>query len=491
MQPTAIRTLPIHLMLLVLLFGTGGLEAQSRHLTLLHLNDVYEIEPVEGGKSGGLARVATLRKRLAAEGPLVVTHGGDYVSPSALGTAVVSGERLRGRQMVSVLNALGLDVAVLGNHEFDIGERPLLARIAESRFTTLGANVRQKDGTPIPGTVPYAIRTVPTPGGPLRLALFGVLLPSNTPPWTSWQAPLETAAHWARVLRDSADVVVALTHLALEEDAQVAALPGVDLVLGGHEHENYTVYRGPRAVPVLKADANARSVQVVRISVPKAGARPRITAELVPIGPELPAEPATAAVVAGWVDSAFAGYQREGFTPRAVVATLTAPLDGREATVRTRPGALTDLMVQGLRLEFPEAALAIMNGGSVRIDDIVPEGPLSQYDVIRILPFGGRTVLAEIRGDLLQFVLDQGQRNAGSGGYLHSDARRGAAGWEIAGAPLDPARAYRVALNDFLMTGQETGLARLRRDAPEVRILREGDDIRRAFIAAVSRAASP
>lgn len=482
---TALRLLSI------LVLWAGGLHAQGREVTLIHLNDVYEIEAVEGGKSGGLARVATLRQRLAAEGPLLVTHGGDYVSPSALGTAVVSGERLRGRQMVSVLNALGLDIAVLGNHEFDIGEAALRARIAESRFTTLGANVRQQDGTRIPGTLPYAIRTVSTPGGPLRLAFFGVLLPANTPAWTAWEAPLDVAARWASVLRDSADVVVALTHLALGEDAQVAALPGVDLVLGGHEHENYTVYRGPRAVPILKADANARSVQVVRIRVPAAGGRPRITAELVPIGADLPEEPATAAAVAGWVDSAFAGYRREGFTPRAVVATLTAPLDGREATVRTQSGALTELMVQGLRLEFPEAELAIMNGGSVRIDDIVPVGPLSQYDVIRILPFGGRTVLAEIRGDLLRFVLDQGQRNAGSGGYLHSDARRGSAGWEIAGAPLDPGRAYRVALNDFLLTGQEAGLARLRRDAPEVRILREGDDIRRAFIAAVSRAGSP
>lgn len=479
-------------LLALLLCWAGALHAQARQVTLLHLNDVYEIEPVEGGKSGGLARVATLRQRLAAEGPLLVTHGGDYVSPSALGTAVVSGERLRGRQMVSVLNALGLDIAVLGNHEFDIGQAPLLARLTESRFTTLGANVRQKDGTPIPGTVPYALRTVSTPGGPLRLAFLGVLLPSNTPPWTAWEAPLEVAARWARVLRDSADVVVALTHLALEEDAQVAAIPGVDLVLGGHEHENYTVYRGPRAVPVLKADANARSVQVVRISLPAPGSRPRITAELLPIGGDLPEEPATAAVVASWVDSAFAGYRREGFTPRAVVATLTAPLDGREATVRTRPGALTDLMVQGLRLQFPEAELAIMNGGSVRIDDVLPVGPLTEYDVIRILPFGGRAVLAEIRGDLLQFVLDQGQRNAGSGGYLHTDARRGSAGgWEVGGAPIDPARAYRVALNDFLVTGQETGLARLRRDAPEVRMVRDGQDIRRAFISAVSRAASP
>ena len=54
-------------------------------LTIVHFNDVYEISPVEGGKSGGLARVATRIKQLA---PQLVTLGGDYLSPSAHGRLV-------------------------------------------------------------------------------------------------------------------------------------------------------------------------------------------------------------------------------------------------------------------------------------------------------------------------------------------------------------------------------------------------------------------
>src|SRR4029077_15296121 len=100
-------------LLLLLLQAVSPGPAQTRGqapatFTILHFNDVYEITPVEAGKSGGLARVANLLARLKARLPnLITTLGGDFVSPSALGTARVNGERLAGRQMVAVLNAIG------------------------------------------------------------------------------------------------------------------------------------------------------------------------------------------------------------------------------------------------------------------------------------------------------------------------------------------------------------------------------------------------
>src|SRR5438552_351640 len=95
--------------------------AAARTFTILHFNDVYEITPVEGGKAGGLARVARYRAELKAKDPsLLTTLGGDYVSPSALGSARIDGEPLRGKQMVAVLNRVGVDWATFGNHEFDI-----------------------------------------------------------------------------------------------------------------------------------------------------------------------------------------------------------------------------------------------------------------------------------------------------------------------------------------------------------------------------------
>jgi 5'-nucleotidase len=71
-------------------------------VTFAHFNDVYEIDAVENGAFGGMARLATALDRLRrTNAPVVTTLGGDYLSPSALGTAVVAGEPLAGRQMWS------------------------------------------------------------------------------------------------------------------------------------------------------------------------------------------------------------------------------------------------------------------------------------------------------------------------------------------------------------------------------------------------------
>src|SRR5262245_65532713 len=92
-------------------------DAQSSAVvTIFHINDVYEIDAVDGGRAGGLSRTATVLRRLErTQPPVLMTLGGDYLSPAAIASAVVDGEPLAGRQMVDVLNHVGLDWAVFGN----------------------------------------------------------------------------------------------------------------------------------------------------------------------------------------------------------------------------------------------------------------------------------------------------------------------------------------------------------------------------------------
>ena len=193
---------------------------------------------------------------------------------------------------------------------------------------------------------------------------------------------------------------------------------------------------------------------------------------------------AVARVVAQWVDSAFAGFERDGFRPRELVATTPTALDGREATVRTKSSALTDLIGAAMRRDVPDAELAVFNSGSIRIDDVVPAGPVTQYDVIRMLPFGGKTVEVRMRGELLARVLTAGDRNVGRGGFLQRMGVDGSAsaGWTVGGAPLDPSRTYRVAISDYLLTGNEVGIEFLKRDTPGVEVVGDRRDIRQAVI---------
>ncbi|HEY3885457.1 MAG TPA: metallophosphoesterase, partial [Vicinamibacterales bacterium] len=273
-----------------------------RTITILHFNDVYEITPVEAGKAGGLARVAALRARLKAEHPGLLTMlAGDFLSPSALGTARVNGERLAGRQMVAVLNALGLDWATFGNHEFDVPEKDFHARLAEARFHIVSSNVTDASGAPFAGTVTHAIVPIRTAAGTVRLGLLGLTIDSTKQPWVRYGAPIDAARAAVAALNGHCDAIVALTHLALVTDQQLAeSVPEIDLILGGHEHENWFVERGEHFTPIVKADANVRTVAIVTIRLAGKGARPTISTRLERITDKLREDPRTAAVVRKW-----------------------------------------------------------------------------------------------------------------------------------------------------------------------------------------------
>jgi len=440
--------------------------------TLLQFNDVYEIGPVEGGKSGGLARVATLRQRLLAENPNTFTLlAGDFVSPSALGTAKVDGQSLAGKQMVAVLNAMGLDLATFGNHEFDIKEDQLLARLAESRFRWTSANVTRASGGPFPG-------------GSVRIGVVGVVLASNPAPFVTYADSIESFRREAQALRGQVDVLVGLTHLAFSQDQALAeVIPEIDLILGGHEHENVRAFRGADFTPILKADANVRTVYVHRLTWDPARRALKVDSQLVIVTDEVPEDPKVAAVVTEWEQKAFTGFRQQGFEPDDRVAVTTVPLDGREASVRNRTTELTDLIARALLAEAQGSELAVYNSGSIRIDDVLPAGPVTQYDVIRVLPFGGKVLTADIRGSLLARAFDQGIASHGKGAFLQTaNVSIGDAGaWVIGGKTLDPARMYRTAISDYLASGKEEGMDFLV-PGPDLTIVKENRDQRMAVI---------
>ncbi|GAB4371636.1 MAG: 5'-nucleotidase C-terminal domain-containing protein [Deltaproteobacteria bacterium] len=455
-------------------------------ITLLQMNDVYELTPVSGGREGGLARVASLRKELLAENPNTITLlAGDLFSPSALGTAKVDGERLAGRQMVAVMNTLGLDFITFGNHEFDIPERSFRDRLKESGFTWIASNVFDRQGNRFPGVPDHRIVPIRGAGGEtVRLGIFGLTIDSNRAGYVTYADPLDTARAQVKALRPRVDILVALTHLSAGQDVALAqSVPGIDLILGGHEHENMQFRRGAAYVPICKADANARTVYIHRLRYDTASRKLSIRSELRRVTGEIPEDAETAAAVRRWQETGFAAFRKQGFHPERIVAAIPVPLDGLEASVRNRSTALTRLIAEAMKASTPDIELAFYNSGSIRIDDLLPPGPLTEYDLIRILPFGGRICTAEIPGDLLARVLDQGTANRGQGGFLqtagveHTDA-----GWTVNGNRLEEGRIYKAAVNDFLLSGREQNLGFFSEQAPGVRAdCPAGRDIRFVF----------
>jgi 5'-nucleotidase/UDP-sugar diphosphatase len=461
-------------------------------VTLIQLNDIYEITPVSGGHWGGPARVATVRKQLSEANPNTFTIlAGDLFSPSALGTARVEGERLAGRQMVAVLNTMGLDYATFGNHEFDLNEEQFLSRLNESTFAWVSTNVTDAAGDLFPGVVKHHILTVRDAGGrAVRIGLIGLCFDGINPEYVNFLDPIETAREEVEILQDSVDVFVAITHLPVGQDIALAqAIPELDLILGGHEHENMRLFRGSDLTPILKADANVRTLYVHDISFEPGSGALEIDSHLLPITDAIPDDPATLAVVDEWVELGFAGFRESGFDPWEMVAEVPAPLDGLEVSVRNHPTPLTDLIANAMLAEVEGADGALLNSGSIRVDDVITPGPLSQYDVIRILPFGGPIMAVEMKGELLGRVLDQGERNKGGGGYLQTaNIQKDAAGsWLVGNERLDPERTYTLAVADYLISGNEQGFDFLSVENPLLQIVGEGRDVRLALIEELKR----
>jgi 5'-nucleotidase len=237
-------------------------------------------------------------------------------------------------------------------------------------------------------------------------------------------------------------------------------------------------------VPIAKADANARTVVLHTLRYDTQSRCLAIRSDLLPIDGRWPSDPPVRREAERWQALGDAAFRRQGLQPERVVATSPVPLDGRSASVRTGPTALTRLLGQALRAAVPGSELAILNSGAIRLDDVLPAGPIRELDVVRVLPFGGRLQRIAIQGSLLERVLEAGLANRGNGGVLVLDGaeRDGAGRWRIAGQPLDLARRYQVSIAEFLLTGRESGLGFLTATAPGLELLGDGGELRQAVI---------
>ncbi|WP_020407510.1 bifunctional metallophosphatase/5'-nucleotidase [Hahella ganghwensis] len=434
--------------------------AKVVNITLVQANDVYEMTPVNGGLYGGLARLQSLINQLKRENPNTFTVlAGDLFSPSAIGTAKVDGERLNGKQMVAVLNAMDWDFMTLGNHEFDNGLEPMLDRLDEAQFKIITSNVLDaSNGKLFPNTQETLVLKVEG----IKVGLAGITLRSLAKDFVTIEDPLKEAQRAVNQLKnqDKADILVLITHQDLAEDIKFAEkLTNVDLILGGHEHENAYLRRGIEFTPIAKADANARSVYIHHLAYDTLSKSLSINSRLQIIDARFDEDPVIAEVVDKWINKAFTAFRNDGFEPEQLVAITSEPLDGLEASVRNGETRLTSLVAESALAAYPGSDLSLLNAGSIRIDDILPPGDVTQYDVIRILPFGGDYSQVRMPGDILEQALNVGEANRGKGGFLHhAKVEMTSSGWSINGVPLNTSSEYTVSIANFLIDRGDSGL---------------------------------
>lgn len=239
-------------------------------LIILHTNDLH-------GKLSQEAAEIIAREKKSCD-TCILLDGGD---------AIPSGNiywRPWGEPILSRMADIGYDAMVMGNREFHFLAAGLESKVKLARFPVLSANIHCPNGHTKARIVPSVMFSV----AGLSVAIVGLTVPMITkqmlfakmsPFW--FENPISAAKDIVPSLRDNADIIIALTHIGLRMDMELAeAVGGIDIVVGGHSH---SLLREPAWVgdtAVVQAGCWGRYLGKTELTISQTG-KPRVQTSLI------------------------------------------------------------------------------------------------------------------------------------------------------------------------------------------------------------------
>ena len=394
-----------------------GEDAQGgRTFAVLHFNDTSRIGGLLDDR-GGLARIRQLRTELEAEcgGDVLVTVGGDVLFPSLLSRAY------GGVPMVDALNRLDGDqdavdpylFAAFGNSDFtqsSMKDAPqFAATLRQSQFSWLHTNIRWIPSAQIEGEMLQQRALVDLHG--VKVGLFGLTTDQKKPAYGLIETDYGIIANReaAALKEGGADVVLAVTHLELEQDKALlsgSASEGPNVVLGGQPDRGESMEVDGRWI--LKGQSEAAAVRVAWITV-KADSSLSVQHEMVSLGADTRAgDPALSMAVDAWwraFDAAFCeadiGCLQEQYSHTKTL------LHGSEQELRGAESALGNWATDIYRGAFEGADVALVNAGALRIgQDLPPYTLMGRRVVEELVQYENELVLVELTGARLAAMLN-------------------------------------------------------------------------------------
>lgn len=434
--------------------------AEDLKITVVGVGDIYAFE---GGKvRGGFARLNAVAKAEKAANPnTLYVFDGDMISPSLL-----SGID-QGSNTIQLTNVVPFDLAVPGNHEFDFGPDVFLERVKQSKYPWAAINVEGPDGKPVPGVGHDTV--MKSFGTDLKVALVPIELDdtvelATTKDW-KFDPTVATALDAAQKARDAgADIVIAVTHSDHAQDYALQDSHKFDLIVSGHDHDLRMGYDGITAYVETSTEANYLPIVDLNVSVtPASGDKKRSVAwspefRIIDTATVTP-DPDTQKIVEDLKTKLSAELD-------VVIGTTANELSSKRAVVRGEESAIGDLIADAMVAQSG-ADVAVTNGGGIRGDKVYAAGSkLTRKDVFTELPFGNKTVVTEIPGADLLAGLENGfsqvEQGAGrfpqiSGLTVTVDLTKAPGARvqtvTVKGEPLDPAKTYKLATNDYMIGG--------------------------------------
>ena len=428
-------------------------EEQPLTLVILHTNDVHSRVDTATAQLG-YARLATMvQTQKASNDHVLLLDAGDALHGQSIAN-LSSGESI-----VEMMNLVGYDAMVAGNHDFNFGQDRLLELESLADFAILGANVLRPDGTTL--LQEYVIKEI----GTKKVLIFGLSTPETTfkthpknVTGLTFADPVATATQIVAKFGGSVDFIIALSHLGLEGDytsLMVAEqVEGIDLIIDGHSHDKGAMTVGDTViVQTGEYSANLGKVQVT------------FSKDSFVIDTSLVSAADASAVVEDLaVLELLSHYKAEVNAIQSIVIGSTQVLlEGTRDMVRTRETNLGNLITDAI-LDISGANVALTNGGGMRVS--IAAGEISRKMVFDVLPFGNLIVVKEVPGSIIMEMLEVGARlyPAANGAFLHTagltysiDASKPALervhSVMINAQPLQLDKTYLLATNDFMAAG--------------------------------------
>lgn len=407
------------LALVLVLPGLAGCNTEKRQedIVILFTNDVHCAVDTDIGYAG----LAAYKKWVEEKTPYVtLVDCGDALQGDTVGTVS------QGAYLVDIMNQVGYDFAVLGNHEFDYGMEQLAALLEKSEAQYLGCNIRYtgEGNSAISSLKPYEIVSY----GDTEVAFIGVSTPESIAKSTPSYFMDESGAFvydfygtsgeelYAQVQdtvdecrEEGADYVIALTHLGDDETSTpfrstdlIAGTTGIDAVLDGHSHSVIPcdVVENKEGEKVLLSSTGTGLTNIGQLMITADGS---LTAGLIGDFPDKDTE------TDSYIKEIQSRYEAE---LNQVVAHTDVPLttvsESGIRLIRSRETNLGDFCADAYRA-IAGADIAFVNGGGIRAD--LSAGDITYGDIIAVHPYGNTLCVVEATGQEILDALEMASRS--------------------------------------------------------------------------------
>lgn len=422
---------------------------------ILHTNDSHgRAVPASGGMLGFTAVRALKKDYEAAGAQVILLDAGDTLHGLPIANMY------QGRSIVNLMNIIGYDAMVPGNHDFNYGTDVLKKLTGEMKFKLLSANISKKDNK----EKLFDSNMIIEKNG-VKYGIFGLSTPETaymTNPKNvadiNFDDPVETAKKQVADLKEKgATFIIALTHLGLSKSSKYTSdllarkVAGINLIVDGHSHTVLKEGQMEVNTMIVSTGSYIQNIGVVEIAP-----NGHMLARLVNGDTYKKTDKDLDEVVSRY------SSQQDSLLSQ-VVGSTKVELDGVREHVRAGETNLGNLSADAVR-DVAKADIALLNGGGIRAS--IDVGDITKKEVVTVFPFGNYVVTEKITGEALIKALEQGASAYPEplGAFLQvsgitytlnaaNPAGSRISNVKVNGKKLDPKAEYLLATNDFMAAG--------------------------------------